>query len=69
MCLIYFRQICGKNVYFTGFVFSKSIFTVSESANEWTFYSFIGTEKLFQKEMSSCWALSDGLIIFSREIE
>ena len=50
-------------------IISESIFAVSESANEWTFYSFIGTEKLFQKEMSSCWALSDGLIIFSREIE
>lgn len=50
-------------------IISESIFAVSESAKEWTFYSFIGTEKLFQKEMSSCWALSDGLILFSRGIE
>lgn len=50
-------------------IISESIFAVSESANEWTFYSFIGTEKLFQKEMRSCWALSDGLILFSRVIE
>lgn len=50
-------------------IISESIFAVSESANEWTFYSFIGNKKLFKKGMSSCWALSDGLILFSREIE